>query len=118
MKTKLISAAILTAAMLATPVMAANNKDHARGEQQPLSAAMQCSKAALVRYATSSTETADKVADAAFYICKDLWKAYVAAVGSDLTESAALNYAREGFVGRAVPDVFEIRAKAKGGADK
>jgi hypothetical protein len=132
----------LIAAVIVTPARAADADRLTPDEQRLRSAAEQCSEAALVRYALSSIEPAEKVADAAFYMCKDLWGEFAATWGrrndaGDLLKEALKNcrklrgdsdpscrivlggsqsamgkVAREEFINRASREVFEIRAEA------
>lgn len=110
-------------------------------EHQLWVAAQQCSETALRRYALSSTEPAEKVAEAAFDKCKDLWQRPTEIEGPKLDASVTLreaqkncekllgsscpsalpssfylmNAARRQFVAHASTEVFDIRAEA---ADK
>jgi hypothetical protein len=102
-------------------------------------AALQCSEVALRRYALSSSETAEKVADVAFEKCSDEWGRYAEFSGKSMDNSAALmeaqancekkmgpdcptklpgsiytlQAAKRAFLATAVTEVFDIRAEAK-----
>jgi hypothetical protein len=107
-----------------------------KAEQQLWSAAQECSGTALRRYALSSTDPAEKIAEAAFDKCIDLWQRAtdidapdVEAVGAEaqrnckrLRGSACppslpatvylMDAARRSFVAQATPTVFDVRAEA------
>jgi hypothetical protein len=101
--------------------------------------AFQCSETALRRYALSSSETAEKVADVAFEKCSDEWSRYAEfsgkLMGSSATSKEAqanceklrgsecpmklpgsfymIQAAKRTFLSKAVTEVFDIRADAK-----
>jgi 23S rRNA maturation mini-RNase III len=101
--------------------------------------AFQCSETALRQYALSSSETAEKVADAAFEKCSDKWSKYAEFSGKSMDSSATLKQAQANcekmrgsecpsalpgslyliqaakrtFLYKAVTEVFDIRAEAK-----
>jgi hypothetical protein len=100
--------------------------------------AFQCSEAALRRYALSSSEAAEKVADVAFEKCSDKWSRFAEISGklvdSDTPRDAQENCektrgadcptplpgsvylmqaAKRTFLSTAVTEVFDIRANAK-----
>jgi hypothetical protein len=101
--------------------------------------AFQCSETALRQYALSSSETAEKVADAAFEKCSDKWGRYAEFSGKIMESSAVskeaqancekmrgaecptklpgsvymIQAAKRTFLATAVTEVFDIRADAK-----
>jgi hypothetical protein len=111
-------------------------------EVQLRETAQQCSETALRRYALSSADPAEKVAEAAFDKCKEPWNRFADALGGRVEASAesrearkncvkyrglipecsrtdsASRYAfdseRKGFVRDATTEVFDIRAEAAG----
>ena len=109
-------------------------------EKQLIVDAMQCSESALRRYALSSADPAEKVTQAAFDKCIDLWRRYGESVGRRIDASAetietqknckkfyrnncpvklpasldVINAAEEFFVHDATIEVFDIRAAAAG----
>jgi hypothetical protein len=117
--------------------------DLSADELQLRETAQQCSEAALRRYALSSAEPAEKVAEAAFDKCKEHWNQFAAALGSRIEASAGMretqkncikyyglsspkcsltvpasfyvfDSARKGFIHDASTEVFDIRAEASG----
>jgi hypothetical protein len=100
--------------------------------------ALQCSNSELERYALSSADPAEKVAEAAFEKCSDRWREVAEAWGRDQEGNPQLKVARENclkkldsdcpptlpssvyyldaarrtFVHDSVVKVFDIRAKA------
>jgi hypothetical protein len=104
--------------------------------------AQQCSEAALRRYALSSADPAEKVAEAAFDKCKEPWNRFAEALGRRVEASAEMREARKNcvkyrglspsecsgpgsafyafdserkrFVHDAFTEVFDIRAEAAG----
>ena len=120
----------------------ASNAQQAAGIEDQLHATAQtCSIEALSRYALTSSETAEKVAGAAFDRCIELWSEYAKVEGAKLEakpsvietqrncvrlrgadhpacayrlgSSYILDAARNQFVARAPVQVFEIRASRK-----
>jgi hypothetical protein len=108
-------------------------------ELQLRETAQQCSETALRRYALSSADPAEKVAEAAFDKCKEPWNRFAEALGSRVdTETReaqkncvkyrglspwecsghgsaiVFNRERELFVRDATTEVFDIRAEAAG----
>jgi hypothetical protein len=111
-------------------------------ELQLRETAQQCSEAALRRYALSSADPAEKVAEAAFDKCKEPWNRFAEALGRRVEASAGMREARKNcvkykglsapecsgppasfyafdaerkrFVHDAFTEVFDIRAEAAG----
>jgi hypothetical protein len=88
-------------------------------------AARKCSEVALRRYALTSMDTAEKVAQAAFDKCADLWGAAAQELAGELPRSAdpmdpanrrliAGKAVERGFLAKATVEVFDIRAEAVG----
>jgi hypothetical protein len=129
---------ILAGAVLLSSASARAETDASR---QLWMAAQQCSETALRRYALSSTDPAEKVAEAAFEKCRELWRIPAEIEGREADTSVAmregqkncerlrgsscppalpysvylLNAAERQFVVNASTKVFDIRAEA---ADK
>jgi hypothetical protein len=88
-------------------------------------AARKCSEVALHRYALTSMDSAQKVAQAAFDKCADLWGAAAQELSEELPRSddpmdvvkrrlIAGEAAERGFLAKATDEVFDIRAEAPG----
>jgi hypothetical protein len=116
--------------------------DLSADELQLRETAQQCSEAALRRYALSSADPAEKVAEAAFDKCKEPWNRFAEALGRRVEASVGMREARENcvkykglsaaecsgppasfyafdaerkrFVHDAFTEVFDIRAEAAG----
>jgi hypothetical protein len=111
-------------------------------EQQLRDAAQQCSETVLRRYALSSADSAEKVAQAAFYKCSELWARFADIAGRRVdadpdvqkshkwcleypnsprcpplrlpSSSYVMDAAHDMFTYKAATEVFDIRAEAAG----
>jgi hypothetical protein len=88
-------------------------------------AAQKCSETALRRYALTSMDAAEKVAQAAFDKCADLWGDAAVVIAAGLPRSSdpmdvvnrrliAGKAVQRGFLAKATVEVFDIRAGAVG----